>query len=99
MAKKLTIKEKKEIELKDKLRTRVRDMAVGAGIEDVDCGDYWCFTADCLGRLMVAISDTFGLQTEGAGCYDGHLSDPSRLCNYDSLNDLVSWLFVCGYRA
>jgi len=99
MAKKLTVKEKKEIELKDKLRTRVRDMAAGSGMGDVDCGDYWSLTADCLGRLMSAISNTFQDQVEELQVFDAVLERPWTLSNYTCLDDLTGWLFEMGFRA
>ena len=90
-------KQKLEDEKKQQLRQRLIDMASGAGIDDVECGDYWCYDVHALQRLIIAVSDAFSCQLEDS--MQIWLKDAVSLWAYESLNDLQSWLWGMGVRA
>ncbi|PCI54189.1 MAG: hypothetical protein COB36_10895 [Alphaproteobacteria bacterium] len=97
--KKLTARQKKEISEIAALRMRLHDMASGAGFDEIDEVDYWCHTNECLVRLIASVDDAFGGQTEGIGYPSGQLTNYWSLSNYDSLEELTTWLYRAGYRA
>jgi len=95
MSEKLT---RKELAEKLTLRNRLIDMARGAGIDEPEQGDYWCFTMKSMSRFVCAVVDTFQEQSENLG-NDELLCAPWNLRNYECVNDLVDFLYRLGYRA
>lgn len=96
-AKKKTQKQIREDNQKSQLRQRLIDMANGAGLDDVECGDYWCYTSDSLERLIRCVNNAFsdGLeeyQQESMNAY-------TSLSFYGCLDDLQNWLWGMGVRA
>ena len=94
--KKRKTKAVREQEQKDALRRRLRDMAIGAGLDDVDSDDYWCFDPEQIVRLVRAVDDQFSEQIEGQ---EDRLKRYWNLVEYGSLDRLCTWMFDMGYRA
>jgi len=96
---KLTARQKKNIEEKSALKKRLHDLASGAGFDDIDQEGYWCFGMDSLVRLIRAVDEAFDSQTEKLSNPEGILTNYWNLRNYECLDALTAWMFDCGYRA
>jgi hypothetical protein len=99
MAKKKTQKQLREEQQKAALRQRLIDIANGAGIDDVECGDYWCYDTDSLERLIRSVDGAFKDQAISNGCAEDILSVYWQLPRYKCLDDLQEWLWGMGIRA
>lgn len=91
---KLTAKEKRQ---KEQLKTLVRAVAYGAGVEEIDEEGYWCIDVEGLGNLLVSLKRLIS----------GHLEEhrirwlfknPYTLCKYESLQSTLDFLFRAGVR-
>lgn len=94
--KKKSTKATREAEQKAALRKRLRDMAIGAGIDCVDDDDYWGFDPESIVRLVRAVDQEFSEQIEG---HEDLLKRYWNLVEYSSLDKLCDWMFRMGYRA
>ncbi len=93
-AKKLTAKQKKENQLRAALRQRLHDVAVGAGISDVDGVDWWSFDLEGLRRFIQSVDLLFV-----DGDEKKHLTAHWNIDEYDSLDKTTDFLFRNGIRA
>ncbi len=99
MAKKKTQKQIREEQQQAALRQRLIDMANGAGIDDVESGDYWCHDVHSLERLIRAVDGAFREQAEAKGCSEDILTVYYQLARYECLDELFDWLWGMGIRA
>ena len=98
-AKKRTTKQQREDQQQIALRQRLIDMANGAGIDDVESGDYWCSDVDSLERMIRAVDGAFRQQAIDNGCADDVLTIYWQLPRYKCLDDLFEWLWGMKIRA
>ena len=91
-----TVKEKLQ---KEQLRHRVMDIAIAAGIDDVegDDGDYWCHENVELYRFCMALKRIFIDQIEGQQRKNDFITIHT-ITSLDSLNASVEYLWAMGIR-
>ena len=95
----MTKKEAADQKKKAALRLRLIDTATGAGIEDVDQGEYWSYDLTAIERLMDAVDTLFRPQNDSLCLDEEWLLSTRHISKYDCLDTLTDWLFNMGYRA
>lgn len=89
-------KEQLEEEQKQFLRPRLIDLAVGAGVDDVEGEDFWCCDNESLVRLIRGVHISF--DKELPSWLKGRFTEYTTITKYDSLNSLFDWLWDLGVR-